>query len=161
MPLADISTLVNGILAFSDPANENLPATAQETAEAWADAMIAYLSTAILPPGLGAILSANRSAMVGAFVATALPEPNAPGGLFYGPGIGAIALGTSLQVLVAGAVAIPALTVPPPALYVPPAMPPTTDPTAAATILAASVAAWAVTGTHVPPPGLAPPVPWS
>ena len=159
MPLADISTLVNGILAFSDPANGNFPVDVNETADKWADAMIVYLGTAIIPPGLASVLI--KPAMVAAMVALAVPEPSAPGGMVFPPGSGAPALGNGFTALVAGAAAIPAVTVAPLALFAPPPLPPVTDPAAAAAILAAAAALWAITGTHVPPPGTAPPIPWS
>ena len=162
MPLADLSTLVNEILSFSDESNgsfKGFPVDEQQTADYWADAFVAWLSTAVVPPGLGAVLA--KPAMVAAMVALAVPNPSGDGSLFYPPGAGALALGNGLAALVAGASAIPAVTVPPPALFVPPPLPPVTDPSVPALAIATAALAWASTGTHVPPPGTAPPVPWS
>jgi hypothetical protein len=154
MPLAPPAILEAEILKFSDendPGFTGFPADVQETGEKWADAYIAWLSTAIIPPGLGAVL--DRQSMIDVFVGAAVDG-------VLPPGAGLTIFDQGLTALTGPADALPAVTVPPPAPYVPPALPPITDPAVPALAIATTSLAWAITGTHTvgPPP---PPGPWT
>lgn len=165
MPL-NPATLATEIYKFSSeqaPGFVAYPASAQEAAEKWADAFIAFLGEAVQPPGLVAAVQAGRSLMISTMMAQTAVDPGS-GMLIFPTGAGLLALGNGVTAMVA-LVATPAFTpppaiaVPPPAPFVPPALPPTMDPITPPLTLAITALAWAITGTFTAGPPV-PPTPW-
>lgn len=154
MPLLPL-TLQNELRRFTDmasPTFEAFPVGAQETAQRWAGAVRAYFLEMITPTILPGIHSAAEQAMIGSMVGLIQPVP----------GVAAAALTAGLAaftgVLVGGA-APPQVVVPPPAPFVAPPFPPTTDGLTAALTMALTIDLWARTGTWAIPP--AAPAPWA
>lgn len=162
MPLADTTPLVEALLRFMDSTRadfEGFPLTVNAVGEAWGDAFSAWLSTAVVPPGLGEVLDVGG--MRDAMLAFAEPHPTLEGVLYFPPGSVTPAMTAGLAALVAPAATLPFATTPPVTPFIMPVLPLTNDSASAAAAIATVASAWVVTGLYIPPPGTAPAVPWS
>ena len=118
-----------------------------EAAEAWAAAFRKFMEPLAIPPPVnGARHVLAEAAMRGALAGMSVP------------GMALVKLQTGLSAYV-GVIAVNSapIAVPPPPVVLP-ALPPVSDPVAAASALTSVIAPWVLTGTWTVPP--APPVPW-
>jgi hypothetical protein len=152
MPLASaVTTLTNELAALYDfVANADPAPTADELAQKWTDAFANFLVQATNPVFNPAAIEAGKAVMQPLLAATIMSPP--PAGL--------IALTAGLTAFCAATtpLVVPFVSVPPPAPLPPPPPAPAPSPVAAAA-MAATILAWAITGTASVPP--APPVPWA
>lgn len=144
---------VPGMTAAIVDINANPPATEQEVADRWAAALRTFFAPIANPLPLPGILDAAEAAASAAMAPLIAPVP----------GVGASSLAAAWAafagVLAAGFTPPVVAAVPPPAPYVPPALPPINDANIPAAAIASTTALWAITGTTTTPPAVV--APWA